>query len=189
MPIVGYKLVHEYNPTASDPQELFVIDYNAQNFAQVLRGNFRYSIFFIRHLYLDQNYDLVYDCVGGEEQWIGAQQILKQGGQFITIAGDNPEVTISFSSVFTLGSRVLSRKLSSIFGSSRHSYILHFIHPVYQEMDDMREKYLETGKVKPLIDTVFDWRINGIDAVYQIYEKSKSGKAQGKLILNIADEP
>ena len=44
MAIVGYKLVHEYNPTANDPQELFVIDYNTQNFAEVLRGNFRCPI-------------------------------------------------------------------------------------------------------------------------------------------------
>jgi hypothetical protein len=52
----------------------------------------------------------------------------------------------------------------------------------------MRTKYLETGKVKPLIDTVFDWRKEGVEAVNKLYEKSKSGKAQGKLILAIAEE-
>ena len=120
---------------------------------------------------------------------MSAQQILKPGGQFVTIAGDNPEATLSLSSLFTLGSRILSRKLSSVFGSSHHSYIIHAIRPVSEELDDMRVTYLETGKVKPLIDTIFDWRINGIEGVYQLFEKSKSGKAQGKLLLTIADEP
>jgi NADPH:quinone reductase-like Zn-dependent oxidoreductase len=53
----------------------------------------------------------------------------------------------------------------------------------------MRTKYLETGKVKSLIDTVFDWQTDGVEALYKLYEKSKSGKAQGKLVLKIADEP
>jgi len=55
-------------------------------------------------------------------------------------------------------------------------------------LDDMRTKYLETDKVKPLIDTVFDWRTDGVEAIHKLYEKSKSGKAQGKLILKIVDE-
>lgn len=135
-----------------------------------------------------QNYDLVYDCVGGEQQWLGAQQILKQGGQFITIVGDDPETKLSLKTVAIFGSNVLSRKLGSVFGSSHHSYMLYLIRQSYQGLDDMRVNYLETGKVKPVIDTVFDWRKEGVEAVHQLYEKSKSGKAQGKLILKIADE-
>ncbi len=119
---------------------------------------------------------------------MGAQQILKRGGQFLTIAGDDPEASVSLKTAVTLGPRMLSRKLGSVFGSSHHSYIFHFLQPSYQELDDMRTKYIETGKVKPLIDTVFDWRTDGVEAIYKLYEKSKSGKAQGKLILKIADE-
>ncbi len=88
-----------------------------------------------------------------------------------------------------MGSRILSRKLGSVFSSSHHSYIPFFLQPNYQELDDMRTKYLETGKVKSLIDTVFDWQTDGVEALYKLYEKSKSGKAQGKLVLKIADEP
>jgi hypothetical protein len=90
--------------------------------------------------------------------------------------------------VATIGPRILSRKLGSIFGGSHPSYIFHLIHPSYPELNDMRTTYLETGKVKPLIDTVFDWRKDGVEAIHKLYEKSKSGKAQGKLILQIADE-
>ncbi len=89
----------------------------------------------------------------------------------------------------TLGARLVSRKLGSVFSSSHHSYIMHILQPNYQELDDMRTKYFETGKVKLLIDTVFDWQTDGVEAVYKLYEKSMSGKAQGKLILKIANEP
>lgn len=66
--------------------------------------------------------------------------------------------------------------------------MFYLIRQSYQGLDDMRTNYVENGKVKPLVDTVFDWRKDGVEAVHQLYEKSKSGKAQGKLILKIADE-
>ena len=43
-------------------------------------------------------------------------------------------------------------------------------------------------KLKPVIDTVYDWQKDGVEALYSLYEKSKGGKAQGKLVLKIADE-
>ncbi|CAF1137288.1 unnamed protein product [Rotaria sordida] len=170
---LGYKIVQESDETKDDPQQLFVIDYNSKDFGQVLQ---------------DKNYDLVYDCVGGEQQWVAAQRILKRGGQFVTIAGDDPEASVSLKSALTMGTHIMSRKLGSVFCSSHHSYIFHLLHTSHQELDDIRTKYLETGKVKPLIDTVFDWQKDGVEAIYKLYEKSKSGKAQGKLILKITDE-
>ncbi|CAF1006753.1 unnamed protein product [Adineta ricciae] len=169
---VGYKIVQDVNEVNDDPQQLLVIDYNSKNFGDILK---------------DQNYDLVYDCVGGEQQWIAAKQILRQGGQFVTIAGDDPEASVSLKSAVTIGPRLLSRKLGSVFGSSHHGYIFHLLSPVSSELDLIRSEFIETGKVKSLIDTVFDWRTEGVEALYKLYEKSKSGKAQGKLILKIAD--
>ncbi len=137
---------------------------------------------------LGQNYDVVYDCVGGEQQWKSAQQILKRDGQFITIVGDDTKTVMSLKSIVTLGSTIVNRKFWSVFGSSHHNYILHLLNQTYQGLDDIRTKYIETEKVKPLIDTVFDWKKDGVESLYSLYEKSKSGKAQGKLILKIADE-
>jgi NADPH:quinone reductase-like Zn-dependent oxidoreductase len=145
---------------------------------------FNFSFLF----YLGQNYDVVYDCVGGVEQWTAAQRILKQGGQFITIAGDDTKSSVTLKTMAALGTKLLSRKLQSVFCSAHHSCILHVFNQSYQDLDDIRTKYIETGKVKPLIDTVFDWRKDGVDALHKLYEKSKSGKAQGKLVLKIADE-
>ena len=85
-------------------------------------------------------------------------------------------------------SSLINRKFWSVFGSAHHYYTLHRLRGSYQQLDDMRTKYIETGKIKPVIDTIFDWRKDGVEALYSLYEKSKSGKAQGKLILKIADE-
>jgi hypothetical protein len=98
-------------------------------------------------------------------------------------------MNITLKAMASLAVHLASRKLGSVFSSSHHSYMMHLLQPNYQELDDMRTKYFETGKVKSLIDTVFDWQTDGVEAVYKLYEKSKSGKAQGKLILKIANEP
>jgi len=169
----GYKIIQTKEEINNDQQQLFVIDYNAKDFGQELQG---------------QNYDIVYDCVGGREQWKSAQQILKKGGQFITIVGDDPKSAASVKSIATMGSSLIGRKFSSVFSSNHHSYTGFFLKQTAEGLDDIRTNYIETGKVKSIIDTVYDWRKDGVEALYSLYEKSKSGKAQGKLILKISDE-
>ena len=137
---------------------------------------------------LDEEYDVVYDCVGGQQQWISAQRILKRGGQFITIVGDDAKSVVSIKSAANMAASLVSRKFWSVFDSAHHGYVFHFLQQTAEELDEMRINYLEPGKVKPLIDTVYDWRNEGVEALFSLYEKSRSGKAQGKLVLNIADE-
>ncbi|CAF4064275.1 unnamed protein product, partial [Adineta steineri] len=136
---LGYKITQVQEEIINDDQrQLFVIDYNTKDFGEELRG---------------KEYDVVFDCVGGEQQWISAQKILKQG----------------------------------VFSSEHHGYIMHFLSQTPEDLDDIRITYIETGKVKPIIDTVYDLQKDGVEALYSLYEKSKSGKAQGKLVLKIAD--
>ncbi|CAF0822383.1 unnamed protein product [Adineta steineri] len=170
---LGYTITQTSIEMNNDQNQLHVIDYTEKDFGEELK---------------DQNYDIVYDCVGGEQQWISAQKILKRGGQFITIVGDDTSSIISLKTLIVMGSSIVNRKFCSIFGSAHHDYIRHVLYENFQDLDDIRTKFIETNKVKPLIDTVFDWRKDGVDALYSLYEKSKSGKAQGKLILKIADE-
>ena len=54
-------------------------------------------------------------------------------------------------------------------------------------LDAMRVNYIEPGKVKPLLDTTFDWRVEGAEALYRLYERSCNGPVGGKLIVKIAD--
>lgn len=126
--------------------------------------------------------------MGGEEQWTSAQKILKRNGYFITIVGDDKKSEITMKALASVGSSLINRKFWSVFGSSHHNYILHFLTQRYEDLNDLRVNYIENDKVKPVIDTVFDWRKDGVEALYSLYEKSQSGKAQGKLILQIADQ-
>jgi hypothetical protein len=65
---------------------------------------------------------------------------------------------------------------------------MHFLNHTPEDLDDIGTYYIETDKVKPIIDTVYDLKKDGVEALYSLYEKSKSGKAQGKLILKISDD-
>ncbi|CAF3988790.1 unnamed protein product [Rotaria sordida] len=102
---LGYRVVEASDDMTVDPQQLIVIDYNNKDFGQELK---------------DQDYDVVCDCVGGEQQWIAAQQILKRGGQFITIVGNDPEMKITLKYLATMGSSLLAHKFRSIFSSAKH---------------------------------------------------------------------
>ncbi|CAF1251593.1 unnamed protein product [Rotaria sordida] len=170
---LGYTITENKDEINNDPQKILVIDYNAKDFGQELKG---------------ENYDVVYDCVGGQQQWMSAQQILKIGGQFITIVGDDQNSVLSFKWIVTMGLSMINRKFWSIFSSAHHSYTYHGLSQTPEDLDDIRINFIEIGKVKPLIDTVYDWQKDGVEALYLLYEKIKSGKAQGKLILKIADE-
>lgn len=132
----------------------------------------------------DQQFDCVYDCVGGQEQWQQAQQIMKQGGHFLTIAGDNPESEINVKSLVHMAGSMINRKFSSLFGANKHSYAFYRSSESANALDDLRVNYIETGKVKPILDTIYDDWSHFID----MFEKSKSGKAQGKLVLKLVND-
>jgi len=51
----------------------------------------------------------------------------------------------------------------------------------------LRENYFEPKTVKPIIDQVYNFH-KGSESLHQMYEKSKSGKAQGKLLLQFIDD-
>lgn len=89
--------------------------------------------------------------------------------------------------IASVGSSIVGRKIWSVFGSNHHNYGMHASTPKFPGLDEL-SKYVESGQVKPLIDTVYDWRKDGVEAMYAMFDKSKSGKSQGKLILKIADE-
>lgn len=172
MNILGYKIIYDKSERTNSDDELLVIDYKTKDFGEELR---------------DENFDVVFDCVGGEQQWISAQKILKPNGHFVTIAGDDTQSVLSVGWVWRTLSNILSRKFWSIFSSAHHSYTMHTHIQSFSTLDTMRDKYFETGKVKPLIDTIHDWRSEGVESLYQLYEKSRNGQVGGKLIVKIAD--
>lgn len=170
---LGFSVTQDKEEFNNDPEKVLIIDYNSKDFGDELQGT---------------NFDAVFDCVGGIEQWIAAQKILKPSGQFVTILGDDTKLNVSVKSIVTIGSTIAFRKLRSYFTSGHHNYTFHALKQNPQDLDDLRVNYIETGKVKPIIDSVYDVQKDGIEAFYSAFEKSKSGKAQGKLVLKFIDE-
>lgn len=170
---LGYEITRSKSDWTNANNQILVIDYKEKDFGEELEGD---------------NYDIVYDCVGGQQHWMSAQKILKRGGIFITLVGDDPNTVLSFKWIANTASSLINRKFWSVFGSAHHNYIMHAHKQTSQNLDDIRINYIENGKVKPLIDQVYDWRKDGVEVLFSLYEKSKSGTSQGKLILKIADE-
>jgi NADPH:quinone reductase-like Zn-dependent oxidoreductase len=132
----------------------------------------------------NQQFDAVFDCVGGQEQWQQAQQILRKRGDFVTIVGDDQTTKLNVKSLAQTGSAIIGRIFWSVFGSDKHSYTLHVVSQTPEGLDDLRMNYIENGKVKPIIDTVYD----DFNQFPEMYKKSTSGKAQGKLVLKIVKD-
>lgn len=152
----------------TDPdQPILVIDYTKNNFGQMLRH---------------QNFDVVFDCVGGLEQWEGAQQILKPGGRFVTIVGDDPHSNLTVKNIVTVGAGVINRKFWSLVGQEP-SYIFHVLKQDYRHLDDLRINYIETGKMRPIIDRIYDF--HNIEESRAMYDRSQARQAQGKLVAQI----
>ena len=170
---LGYQIVQNKSDLTDVDNQILLIDYHEKDFGEELRG---------------ENYDVVYDCIGGQQHWISAQQILKHGGDFITLVGDDPNTVLSFQWVLNTALSLINRKFWSIFGSNHHHYIMHAHKQTPENLDHIRTNYIENEKVKPLIDKVYDWKKDGVEALFSLYEKSKSGTSQGKLILKIADQ-
>ncbi|CAF1377191.1 unnamed protein product [Adineta ricciae] len=170
---LGYEIIRNKSEWINMDNQILVIDYKEKDFGEELQGN---------------DYDIVCDCVGGQQNWISAQRILKRGGDFITFVGDDPNPVLSVTWIVQTAGNLLNRKFWSVFGSERHKYFMHVHSQTPENLDDLRLNYFESGKVKPIIDKVYDWRKDGIEALYSAYERSRNRMAQGKLILKIADE-
>ncbi|UJR17261.1 hypothetical protein I4U23_004156 [Adineta vaga] len=170
---LGYEIIRNKSDFINIDNQILVIDYKEKDFGEELQG---------------ENYDIVCDCVGGQQNWISTQRILKHGGEFITFVGDDPNPVLSLTWIINTAANLINRKFWSYFGSARHNYIMHAHKQTPENLEDMRINYIENGKVKPLIDKVCDWRQDGAEALYSLYERSRSGTAQGKLILKLADE-
>jgi len=85
-----------------------VIDYRTQNWWEELKG---------------QEFDLVYDCVGGHDVWEHAQLVLKPKGSFVSIAGDTPELKLGIPKLLKTGLGMANRKFWSFFAYPSYSFV------------------------------------------------------------------
>lgn len=119
--------------------------------------------------------DIVFDTVGGIENWKAAQLGLADGGKFVTIVGDG-------GGLVGMIPGILWRKVMSMVGG--HSYDIFMKGSkaplVVEGMQKMTE-LVEAGKVKAVLDqTSYELTTKSI---HDMIRASMSHRAKGKLVL------
>jgi NADPH:quinone reductase-like Zn-dependent oxidoreductase len=103
--------------------------------------------------------DVVFDTIGGETQ-ANSWKTLKKGGRLVSIT-ENPDEAIA-----------TQHGVSAFFC---------FVQPNREQLEKLAEM-ADAGQLKVSIDSEF-----GLDQVAQAHERSETGRAQGKIIINVSE--
>lgn len=141
-----------------------IINYKTENFEEVLK-----------------NYDAVFDTLGSEvlEK---SFEVIKSGGKLVSVSGlPNARFGKEYGSGFlkTMLFSVASHKLTKLEKKHNVQYTFLFMKQSGEQLRIITN-YIETGKIKPIIDRVFLFE-NAQNAV----EYVETGRAKGKVILKM----
>ncbi|MFT2018411.1 NAD(P)-dependent alcohol dehydrogenase [Streptomyces sp. 796.1] len=123
------------------------------------------------------SFDVVIDCVGGREQWLRAQRVLRPGGRFVTIARDE-DGQVTPASATRLLTTITARRLRGV-GPRGTKYV-----PVFLKASATllhRANALVTdGQLRVHVARSFPLTLEGIHAAM---EESRAGRVVGKLVV------
>lgn len=123
---------------------------------------------------VNQEYDLILDCVGGDHYWKLAQRILKPKGFFVTVVGPHEHGgQLTITRALGLISSIVWRK----FRYSR-TYDMVMILPSQVHSDILDG--LQNGWIKPLTGSTFK-----LEQVQEAHQLSESHRAKGKIVIVI----
>ncbi|MGP3942017.1 NAD(P)-dependent alcohol dehydrogenase [Streptomyces sp. 6N106] len=123
------------------------------------------------------SFDVLIDCVGGREQWIQAQRVLRPGGRFVTIARDEDGV-VTLASAVQLASTIAARRLRGA-GPRGTKYIPVFLKASGALLRRVNE-LVDDGRVRVHLSRSFPLTLEGVNAAI---DESHAGRATGKLVL------
>jgi len=141
-----------------------IINYKTEKFEDILK-----------------NYDAVFDTLGGEilEK---SFQVVKAGGKIVSVSGvPNARFAKEYGSGFfkTLLFSAASNKLTALEKKHNVLYTFLFMEPSGEQLRILAN-YIESGKIKPVIDQVF-----AFDDAQKAMEYAESGRAKGKIIVKL----
>lgn len=141
-----------------------IINYKTEKFEEILK-----------------NYDAVFDTLGGEilEK---SFEVIKSGGKIVSVSGlPNARFAKEYGSGFfkTMLFSAASNKLTKLEKKHNVQYTFLFMKPSGEQLRIIAN-YIETGKIKPIIDKVFHF-----EDAQKAMEYAESGRAKGKIILKI----
>lgn len=139
-----------------------VINYRNEDIGEKLRG---------------QNFDIVYDTVGGYDYWVAAKKMLAPEGRFVTITGDTD------APMWQVLPKSIYRMIAGI-GGCGFSYTIFLTDNKGADCDVLTEM-IESGKLKAIIDgEILPFNQDGIN---ELYKRIMGGRTKGKIVLRVAD--
>ncbi|MEH7746480.1 NADP-dependent oxidoreductase [Neobacillus drentensis] len=141
-----------------------IINYKTEKFEEILK-----------------NYDAVFDTLGGEIL-NKSFEVIKSGGKIVSVSGlPNARFGKEYGSGFlkTLLFSAASHKLTALEKKHNVQYTFLFMKPSGEQLRIIAN-FIETGKIKPIIDRVFPF-----EDAQEGMEYAESGRAKGKIILKI----
>jgi alcohol dehydrogenase len=141
-----------------------IINYKTEKFEEILK-----------------NYDAVFDTLGGETLE-KSFEVIKSGGKIVSVSGlPNARFGKEYGSGFfkTLLFSAASHKLTALEKKHNVQYTFLFMKPSGEQLRIIAN-FIETGKIKPIIDRVFPF-----ENAQKAMEYAESGRAKGKIILKI----
>jgi len=139
-----------------------IINYKTEKFEEIL-----------------ENYDVVFDTLGGETLE-KSFEVIKSGGKIVSVSGlPNARFGKEYGSGFfkTLLFSAASHKLTALEKKHNVQYSFLFMKPSGEQLSIIAD-FIETGKIKPIIDRVFPF-----ENAQKAMEYAESGRAKGKIIL------
>ncbi|EFV76652.1 alcohol dehydrogenase [Bacillus sp. 2_A_57_CT2] len=141
-----------------------IINYKTEKFDEILK-----------------NYDAVFDTLGGEilEK---SFEVIKRGGKIVSVSGlPNARFGKEYGSGLfkTLLFSAASHKLTALEKKHNGHYTFLFMKPSGEQLRIIAN-FIETGKIKPIIDRVFSF-----EDAQNAMEYAELGRAKGKIILKI----
>ena len=138
------------------------IDYKTQNVLQTLKAS-------------PQKYDLVVDYVGSDQNlYWKSHEYTNPGAKFITVAVSHHLSFMQFLATAHL--------LPSFLGGAKRQHLIVFGNGKAEDLKQLAE-WMAEGKIKSVIDSKYKF-----EDLKQAYERAKTGRAKGKIIINVAPE-
>ncbi|KAF8926850.1 NADPh quinone reductase [Dissophora ornata] len=132
--------------------------------------------------FTNQDFDIVFDTVGSSvELWANRRTILKKNGNLVRIAGDEKAMG-SVIQMVKVVSQVAGNKLLS-FVQRGPGYHLFTNFPDGGILGKSIKVLDEDAKADPVMDSVYEFTL---PSVLDAFEKSKSSRAKGKIVVKIA---
>ena len=140
-----------------------VIDYKTTDLVEELRAK-------------GQGFSLIVDNVGSPfGLYEESHHFLKEGSRYIQVGA-----VMSLSGLYSIFTRSF---WPTYFGGGKRSFSFILVQTNYDDYAQLAQ-WMKEGKVRPVIDTVFDFE-KGNEA----YQKLKTGRAKGKIVVRVTERP